>query len=78
MVHPREVFKTAILSNSAAIILAHNHPSGKPEPSKDDIDVTKRLVRAGEIIGIDVLDHVIIGGNDNYQSLRELGVVEGL
>ena len=78
MVHPREVFKTAILSNSAAIILAHNHPSGKPEPSKDDIDVTKRLVRAGEIIGIDVLDHVIIGGNDNYQSIRELGIVEGM
>ena len=50
MVHPREVFKTAILSNSTAIILAHNHPSGKPKPSKDDIDMTKRLVTAGEII----------------------------
>ncbi len=60
-----------------AIILADNHPSGKPEPSKDDIDIIKRSVRAGEIIGIDVLDHVIIAGNDNYQSLRELGVIGG-
>lgn len=75
IVHPREVFKTAILSNSAAIILAHNHPSGKPEPSKDDMDITKRLVKVGEITRIDVLDNVIIGGNDHYQSLRELGVV---
>ena len=76
LVHPREVFKTAILSNSAAIILAHNHPSGKPEPSNDDINITKRLVDAGTVLGIDVIDHVIIGAaNGQYKSMRELGLI---
>ena len=70
--HPREVFKAAILANSAAIILAHNHPSGDPTPSKEDIAVTKRLAAAGEIIGIQVLDHVIVG-DGRYVSLKAMG-----
>lgn len=75
LVHPREVFKAAILSNSAAVILAHNHPSGKSEPSEDDIKITKRLMDAGAVLGIDVLDHIIIGGTGNYKSMRVLGVI---
>ena len=78
MVHPREVFKVAILSNSASIIIAHNHPSGLVEPSIDDIQVTETLIRAGEIMGIDVLDHIIVGGSNNYRSIREMGIVEGM
>lgn len=70
-VHPREIFKVAILANSAAIILAHNHPSGDPAPSVEDIEVTKRLVEAGEILGIRVLDHVIVGEQDRYVSFKE-------
>ena len=60
LVHPREVFKEAIDSRAASVILAHNHPSGDPEPSEDDLVITKRLTEAGKIIGIDVLDHIII------------------
>ena len=75
LVHPREVFKVAILSNAAAMILAHNHPSGVATPSEDDIAITKRLIDAGTVMGIDVLDHIIIGGTDNYKSMRELGVI---
>jgi len=60
VVHPREVFKEAISSCAASVIFAHNHPSGDPEPSKEDTELTKRLVKAGEILGIDVLDHIII------------------
>ena len=74
LVHPREVFKTAILGNSSSIIVAHNHPSGDPLPSKEDIDITQRLKEAGKIIGIDLIDHVIIG-EDRYVSLKEKGVV---
>lgn len=72
IVHPREVFKPAIRRSSAAIILAHNHPSGNPEPSSEDIDVTKRLQKAGKLVGIEVLDHLIIG-NREYISLKEKG-----
>ncbi len=72
IVHPREVMKTAILSNACSIIVAHNHPSGNPTPSPEDIEVTKRLIEAGEIIGIDVLDHLIIG-EDDFVSLKEKG-----
>src|SRR5215475_2947841 len=61
IVHPREVFKPAILSNAAALILAHNHPSGAPQPSQEDRVLTVRLVAAGKLLGISVLDHVIIG-----------------
>lgn len=70
IVHPREVFNRAIKRSSSAIILAHNHPSGDPKPSAEDISITKRLVEAGTIIGISVLDHIIIG-DGIYLSLKE-------
>lgn len=73
-VHPREVFKAAILANAAAVILAHNHPSGDPEPSREDIEVTGRLVQAGKILGIEVLDHIILG-DQGYCSLRKKGLI---
>jgi len=66
IVHPREVLKPAILSNAASVIFVHNHPSGDPEPSVDDIEITKRLTKAFEICGISVLDHIIIGQNEYY------------
>ncbi|ATO26985.1 DNA repair protein RadC [Bacillus atrophaeus] len=74
IVHPREVMKSAILSNAASIIVGHNHPSGKAEPSKEDIEVTKRLAEAGKIIGIDVLDHIIVG-DDTFVSLKAKGYI---
>lgn len=70
LVHPREVYKAAILSNSNAIIVAHNHPAGSLNPSPEDIDTTKTLIRAGELIGIPLVDHVIVTTND-LCSLRE-------
>ncbi len=78
LVHPREVFKHAIAANAAAIVLTHNHPSGDPTPSEADIKVTRDLIRAGQLLKIDVLDHVIIGRASqerarDYVSLRELG-----
>ena len=69
IVHPREVFKEAISASAASVIFAHNHPSGVSEASEDDINLTKRLAKAGEIVGIDVLDHIIIGDN-SYLSLK--------
>ena len=60
IVHPREVFKPAVLASAASIVLVHNHPSGDPEPSEEDVSITKRLVDAGELLGIGVLDHVIV------------------
>ncbi len=72
LVHPREVFKGAIRKGAASVIFAHNHPSGNPEPSIEDISLTERMVEAGVIIGIDVLDHIIIGG-DKYYSMKEKG-----
>ncbi|PYI52247.1 RadC family protein [Paenibacillus flagellatus] len=74
IVHPREVFLAAIKRSSASIICAHNHPSGDPTPSPEDIDITRRLVEAGSVIGIDVLDHIIIGDRTNV-SLKELGLM---
>lgn len=71
LVSPREVFKSSILSNAASVILAHNHPSFDVTPSKDDILVSKRLIDAGEIIGISVLDHIIVGAAGKYLSMRE-------
>ena len=71
IVHPREVFKRAVLLNSAAIILAHNHPSGDPSPSKEDVTVTQRLAEGGKLLGIEVLDHIIIGDGTRYTSLKE-------
>lgn len=74
MVHPREVFKPAVLHNAAAIICFHNHPSGDPEPSKEDIESNNRLVEAGKIMGIEMLDHIIVG-DGRYISLKERGVM---
>ncbi len=74
LVHPREVFKFAIKKSSASIILAHNHPSGDLNPSQEDIKLTKRMIEAGEIVGIDVLDHLIIV-NNNYNSLKNRGII---
>ncbi|HZG65005.1 MAG TPA: DNA repair protein RadC [Rubrobacteraceae bacterium] len=71
LVHPREVFKPAIRASAASVILAHNHPSGKVEPSREDREVTGRLVESAEILGIEVLDHVILG--DGFYSMKEHG-----
>jgi DNA repair protein RadC len=78
LVHPREVFKPAIAANAAAVVLVHNHPSGDPTPSEADIKVTRDLIRAGQLLKIDVLDHVILGRitqerPKDFVSLRELG-----
>ncbi|MBM3839979.1 MAG: JAB domain-containing protein [Verrucomicrobia bacterium] len=78
LVHPREVFKLAIAANASALILAHNHPSGDPTPSDADIKVTRDLIRAGHLLKIEVLDHIILGRRTeerprDYVSLRELG-----
>lgn len=72
IVHPREVFKEAIRKSAASLICFHNHPSGDPTPSSEDIEVTKRLVECGTIMGIEVLDHIILG-QKNYVSLKEKG-----
>jgi DNA repair protein RadC len=74
IVHPREVFKSAILSNSASILVGHNHPSGNATPSKEDIEVTKRLVGASQLLGIELLDHIVLGDN-TFVSLKEKGYV---
>lgn len=74
IVHPREVFKTACLSNAAAVILVHQHPSGDATPSREDISITKRLQEAGDIMGIKVLDHVIVGDGE-YVSFVERGLL---
>jgi DNA repair protein RadC len=71
LIHPREVFRGAILANAYAIILVHNHPSGNPEPSNADKQVTKQIRSSADIIGIELLDHVIIGTNGNYFSFRQ-------
>lgn len=71
--HPREVFQPAIEHSAAGVILAHNHPSSSSEPSKDDIRITKEIIKAGEIIGINVLDHIIISEN-GYTSLKEIDI----
>jgi DNA repair protein RadC len=74
LVHPREVFVEAIRRSAASLLVAHNHPSGDPTPSPEDVQVTRRLVEAGELLGIEVLDHVIIGDN-RWVSLREKGLM---
>jgi len=71
-VHPREVFADPLMDRAAAIIVAHNHPSGTLEPSAEDLALTRRLQRAGELLGIKVLDHLILGP-DGYASMRQLG-----
>jgi DNA repair protein RadC len=74
LVHPREVFKDAIVHSAASVVLAHNHPSGDPEPSEDDIKITKKLVDSGKILGIEVLDHIIIAKN-RFFSFKEKGLI---
>lgn len=74
LVHPREVFKRALLNNASNIMVAHNHPSGDPNPSKEDIQITERLKEAGNLLGINLLDHIIVG-EDKYISLKEKGVL---
>ncbi len=72
IVHPRESFKAAILNNSSSIIIAHNHPSYDPTPSREDVDVTRRMVESGKILGIEVLDHIIVSPS-SYTSLKNEG-----
>jgi DNA repair protein RadC len=72
IVHPREVLKTVILSNAASFMVGHNHPSGNSSPSREDVEVTKRLAEAGKILGIDLLDHIIVG-DEEFVSLKEKG-----
>lgn len=75
MVHPRDVFRTALLANSASVVVAHNHPSGDPMPSPDDIVLTTRLKAAGELVGVPLADHVIVGSNRRYYSFKEAGTL---
>jgi DNA repair protein RadC len=74
LVHPREVFQEAVVSRAAALVLFHNHPSGDPEPSAEDVALTRRLGQAGTLMGIEVLDHVVLG-RGRYVSLKERGVL---
>ncbi|SDL95795.1 RadC family protein [Halarsenatibacter silvermanii] len=74
ILHPREVFKKAVKANAAGIILAHNHPCGRPVPTKNDIKFTEKIFEIGEMMGIPLLDHIIVGGND-YTSLKEEDVI---
>jgi DNA repair protein RadC len=74
IVHPREVFKAAVLANAVSIVLIHNHPSDDVEPSEDDIEITKRLVEAGKILGIEVIDHLIVS-KEGYYSFKDAGLI---
>jgi len=74
LVHPREAFKLAILSNSASVIAAHNHPSGEPTPSPEDVELTQRLRDSGTLLGIDLLDHIILG-DGTFLSMKEQGLM---
>ena len=75
LVHPREIFKGALLANAASVIVAHNHPSGDPTPSREDIELTRRLAQAAEIMGIEILDHLIITPGGRYLSLKEANLM---
>jgi DNA repair protein RadC len=77
LVEPREFFKSAVLSNAAAVMAFHNHPSGDPTPSKEDIAITRRLKEIGDLTGIHLMDHIIVGANDpsNYVSMMEQGYI---
>lgn len=74
IVHPREVFKPALALSAAALVVCHNHPSGDPEPSGDDLEITERLEKAGDLLGIELVDHLVIGGG-RFVSLKERGVL---
>lgn len=73
LIHPREVFRPAVVMSAAAVILVHNHPSGDTTPSADDLKITRQLIEAGKILGIQLLDHLVIG--DKFLSIRESGLV---
>ena len=75
IVHPRELFRSAVRMSAASIVVAHNHPSGDPTPSGADIQLTRRLTRAGDVLGIELLDHVVIGDGGAWASLREMGLM---
>jgi DNA repair protein RadC len=75
LVYPRDVFKAALLANAAAVVVGHNHPSGDPEPSPEDRAVTRRLVGAGEVIGVAVLDHIIVGHGGRFFSFKKAGAI---
>ncbi|WP_242694742.1 JAB domain-containing protein [Pseudogracilibacillus auburnensis] len=75
LVHPREVFKSAILNNTASVIVAHQHPSGDITPSMEDINVTKRFAEAGKLLGIEVLDHLVVNNDNSFTSLKERGYI---
>jgi DNA repair protein RadC len=75
VIHPREIFQRAIMSNATSIIIAHNHPSGDPEPSRDDIAITEELVKASKMMGIGLLDHVVIG-ESTYVSMGDRNLVK--
>lgn len=75
IVHPRELFRDAVRLSAASVVVVHNHPSGDPSPSGADIQLTRRLVKAGDVLGIEVLDHVIVGDGGEHSSLRELGLM---
>lgn len=77
LVHPREVFAPAIACCAASVIIAHNHPSGDVAPSSQDCEVTRRLIKAAEILGINLLDHIIIGKGDDFYSFRQKGKILG-
>jgi len=70
LVHPREVFKTALLNNAVSVIVAHNHPSGNVTPTREDIELTRRLAQAGDVLGIELLDHIIVGP-ERFLSMKE-------
>jgi DNA repair protein RadC len=74
LVHPRDVFKVAVLANAAAIIAAHNHPSGDPSPTREDLGITRRLISAGEILGIELLDHIVVG-DEHWVSLHSAKLI---
>jgi DNA repair protein RadC len=75
LVHPRECFKPAILAGACALVIAHNHPSGDPEPSAEDVALTRRLASAGTLLGIEILDHLVLGEGGRFVSLKERGVL---
>jgi len=75
IVHPRELFKDAVRVSAASLVVTHNHPSGDPTPSGADIQLTRRLVKAGDVLGIELLDHVVIGDGGEHSSMRELGLM---
>ena len=79
LVHAREVFRKAVKEGAASVLLAHNHPSGDPTPSSEDVRITRQLVEAGKILGIEVMDHIILGqardGRADYVSLKEMGLM---